>query len=567
MHQLLKQQLAQQRIDPATLPAPWRDFLNVVTQTYCSAGLNGATHYNMQPASIPETAFRLMLVESERNHFKNLAESVPAGVLCTDADGNWEFSNLEWLKITGMSVDAMKAHGWCAAIHPEDRCRFAELQQRSLATGQSFNLECRVQKPSGQEIWVYLTATMETKDVELRGGMIFCLLDLTERKNTVKQIERTQRLHSIGVLAGGIAHDLNNALTPILMGLDMLRNRCPEQAKLLDSLQSSARHGAGVVKQLMAFAKGTEGERIPIQLRHLLKEVEKIISNTFPKNIRLQVNCSSKVSVVVGDATQLQQVIINLCVNARDAMPDGGVLTVELDSKDVDAMFAGTVAGAKVGKYVVIKVRDTGVGIAPEIIEHIFDPFFTTKAPDKGTGLGLSTVVGIVKGHEGFIQVYSQPSKGATFGIYLPADRPSHDTKFLRKPSAQFSGNGETILFVDDEPIIREVVVEVLQRLGFKLVVAVDGADGLVKAMEHLTELKAVISDMHMPHMDGMGLIHALRRIKPGLPAIIVSGRLDESVKDQLNSFGQTSSLQKPFTESQLVETLKQVLLQNKTGD
>jgi PAS domain S-box-containing protein len=567
MHQLLKHQLDQQRIDPNTVPLSWRNFLNVVNQVYLDAGLNGAPYASDRPAnqtaSISDFALRRKLVENERIHFKNLAESVPVGVLCTDADGNHEFSNHEWLKITGMTAEAIKGAGWRVAFHPEDRARLVELQQEALTTGQSFNLECRVHKLAGQEIWAYLTATMETKETELHGGMIFCLLDLTERKNTVKQIERTQRLHSIGVLAGGIAHDLNNALTPILMGLDMLRSRCPEQSRLLDGLQSSARHGAGVVKQLMAFAKGSEGERMPIQLRHLLQEVEKIISNTFPKNIRLQMNCSHKVSVVVGDATQLQQVIINLCVNARDAMPDGGVLTVELDSKEVDAMFAGTVAGARPGKFVVIKVRDTGLGIAPEIIDHIFDPFFTTKAPDKGTGLGLSTVVGIVKGHEGFIQVYSQPGKGATFAIYLPADRPSHDTKFLRKPGAQFSGNGETILFVDDEPIIREVVMEVLQRLGFKLVVAVDGADGLVKAMEHLPKLKAVISDMHMPHMDGLGLVHALRRIKPGLPAIIVSGRLDEAVKDQLNAFGQTGSLQKPFTESQLVETLKQVLAQN----
>ena len=565
MHQLLKHQLEQQRIDPAAVPPAWRGFLGVVSRTYLEAGLHQTAAPFAPPADQPvplsEPSLRRKLVESERNQFKTLAESVPAGVLCTDAGGNLEFSNHEWLKITGMTADALTGGGWRSAIHPEDRARFVEMQQQAMAAGQSFNLECRLQKPGGQITWAYLTATMETKDAERRGGMIFCLLDLTERKNTVKQIERTQRLHSIGVLAGGIAHDLNNALTPILMGLDMLRSRCPEQARLLDGLQSSARHGAGVVKQLMAFAKGSEGERMPIQLRHLLQEVEKIISNTFPKNVRLQVNCSHKVSVVVGDATQLQQVIINLCVNARDAMPDGGVLTVELDSKEVDDMFAGTVAGARPGKFVVIKVRDTGLGIAPEIIDHIFDPFFTTKAPDKGTGLGLSTVVGIVKGHEGFIQVYSQPGKGATFAIYLPADRPSHDTKFLRKPGAQFSGNGETILFVDDEPIIREVVVEVLQRLGFKLVVAVDGADGLVKAMEHLSELKAVISDMHMPHMDGLGLVHALRRIKPGLPAVIVSGRLDEAVKDQLNAFGQTGSLQKPFTESQLVETLKQVLL------
>jgi CheY-like chemotaxis protein len=250
-------------------------------------------------------------------------------------------------------------------------------------------------------------------------------------------------------------------------------------------------------------------------------------------------------------------------VNARDAMPHGGTLTLEAQSMEVDAVYASAVPDAKPGKYLALRVRDTGTGIPPEILDRIFDPFFTTKGPDKGTGLGLSTVLGIVKGYGGFLEVHSQPGQGSTFTVYLPADAAGSDTQHLTKAAVEFRGQGETILLVDDEPAVREVGRAVLRRLNFKPLTATDGADGLMQAAEHRTELRAIITDQHMPHMDGLTFVRALRRMLPDIPVMVASGRLDDAVAEEFKTLGVTSRLDKPFTAPQLAEMLKNLLAPN----
>jgi len=261
---------------------------------------------------------------------------------------------------------------------------------------------------------------------------------------------------------------------------------------------------------------------------------------------------------VLGDATQLHQVLLNLCVNARDAMPHGGTLTLEAQRMKMDAVHARSVPDAKPGEYVVLRVRDTGTGIPPEILDRIFDPFFTTKGLDKGTGLGLSTVMGIVKGHGGFLQVYSQLGQGSTFTAYLPVDgAKGGDTDLPAKATVEFRGQGETILFVDDEPALRAVARAVLRRLNFKPLTATDGADGLMQVAQHRTELRAIITDVHMPHMDGLAFVRALRRMLPDIPVMVASGRMEDTVAGEFKTLGVTSRLDKPFTEVQLAEALK----------
>jgi len=385
--------------------------------------------------------------------------------------------------------------------------------------------------------------------------------DVTEQKKLEAQVLRTQRLESIGTLAGGVAHDLNNMLAPIMMAGEMLRMEFPGTAtSYLEMIQASAQRGADMVRQLLTFARGAEGERVLLQPVRLIKDLENMMKGSFPKNIQRVINWDPELPSMLGDPTQLHQVLLNLCVNARDAMPNGGTLTLEAQFMRVDATFTRFAPDARPGEYVRFRVRDTGTGIPPEILERIFDPFFSTKGPEKGTGLGLSTVVGIVKGHGGFLQVYSELGRGATFSVFLPIDQLDGQTEIATQSPKEILGHGETILFVDDEVAVRETARAVLQRLNFKPLTATDGADGLMQATQNRRELKAIITDLHMPHMDGLAFVLALRRDFPDIPVMVASGRLENDVAEKFRSLGVTNRLDKPFTEIHLAEALKKLL-------
>jgi PAS domain S-box-containing protein len=385
--------------------------------------------------------------------------------------------------------------------------------------------------------------------------------DITEHKQVEGQRLRTQRLESIGTLAGGVAHDLNNALAPILMAAELLRLEFPDTAaSYLDLIQAGAQRGAAMVKQLLTFAKGVEGERLLVQPKHLLKEMEKLIRSTFPKNIQLQTRYAKDLRTILGDVTQLHQVLLNLCVNARDAMPEGGTLTLEGENMELETVYADAITEAKPGHYVVWRVMDTGTGIPPEILDRIFEPFFTTKGPGKGTGLGLSTIIGIVKSHGGFVRVYSVPGKGSTFAVYLPAAASdADDTTLLTKTDMTFRGHGETILVVDDEAAVRNVLRAVLTELNFKVLTASDGTAALIQVTEQPAQLRAVITDLHMPHMDGLAFVRVLKGRLPQTGIIVVSGRLDEREENEFKKLGVSALLDKPFTQEKLVGALKTV--------
>jgi PAS domain S-box-containing protein len=413
---------------------------------------------------------------------------------------------------------------------------------------------------SGKEIIVESRRTLLHDDVRGNPKSVLVInTDITERKRVERQMLRTQRLESLGTLAGGVAHDLNNALAPILMTVELLRMEYPDATKLIDMVETSAKRGADMVRQLLTFAKGVEGARLLIQPQHLLKEMEKIIRGTFPKSISLQTNYAKGLRTILGDNTQLHQVLLNLCVNARDAMPNGGILTLEAENVEIDAAYASSVPEAVPGSYVVWRVTDTGTGIPPEVVERIFEPFFSTKGPDKGTGLGLSTVMGIIKSHGGFIRVYSVPGQGTTFAIYLPADGGITVAASVEKQPDAFRGNGEYILVADDEPAVRQAARAVLTALNFNVITAVDGTEALIKVAEKRAELRAVLTDVHMPHMDGLAFVRVLKRMSPDIGIIIASGRLDEREMKEFKSLGISAFLEKPFTQEKLVEALKVV--------
>jgi two-component system cell cycle sensor histidine kinase/response regulator CckA len=388
--------------------------------------------------------------------------------------------------------------------------------------------------------------------------------DITEQKLTEEHLFRAQRMESIGTLAGGISHDLNNILSPILMSVDMLRLNQPdaETDRWLAVIRENAERGADLVKQVLTFARGMEGERISVQMKHIIKDLVSVLKETLPKSITVRFNVAPELRTISADPTQIHQVLMNLCINARDAMPEGGTLTLTAENITLDENYARMNIDAKPDSYVLLTVADTGTGMTPEVLIRIFDPFFTTKEVGKGTGLGLSTALTIVKSHGGFINTYSEAGKGSKFSIYIPASdvRHSAESAVVKAPP---KGNGELILVVDDEENIREITKATLEKFGYRVVTASDGTDGISVFLQHTKEVALVLTDMAMPFMDGTSLIRALKKIDPKIKVVVMSGLMNPEQTTELHGLGVNTFLTKPFTVETLLITLAEVFRQS----
>jgi PAS domain S-box-containing protein len=436
-------------------------------------------------------------------------------------------------------------------------------EQEVMRTGRPIiGKEERETLPDGRVTWA-ITTKMPLRDCDGRIiGTCGISLDVSERKKLEEQLLRSQRLESIGTLASGVAHDLNNILAPILIAGPLLRNAlAPEEHGLVYAIEKSAQRGGDIIKQLLTFAKGVEGERTLMHPKYLTEEIVEIARQTFPKPIRIVHLDDKEAWKVSADATQIHQVLLNLCVNARDAMPNGGTLTIGIDNVELDEHYAAMIPDGKPGRYVLFSIQDTGNGIAPEICGKIFDPFFTTKEVGKGTGLGLSTVRGLVRSHEGFVNVYSELGKGTTFKVYLPAfadqeknpDAPLHG-------EASCPGSGEMILVVDDELEIQRVTEMVLKSSGYRVVTAGDGTEALSIYAQRATEIDLVLTDVMMPHFDGTALSRTLKKMNPAVRIVASTGNGQEARVAELRLLNPEAVLMKPYTKEQLLRTLHRAL-------
>jgi PAS domain S-box-containing protein len=384
--------------------------------------------------------------------------------------------------------------------------------------------------------------------------------DVTEKRRIEVQFMRAQRMESLGILAGGIAHDLNNILTPIMLSIDVLKSMTVDshQKSILETIELSARRGSDIVQQVLSFARGMEGQRIVIQPKYLLKDIEHIVNDTFPKDIRLELILPHDTWSIVGDPTQVQQVLLNLCVNARDAMPNGGALTIKTENCVADEHYVAMNHQAKLGSYVAISVTDVGIGIPPEISESIFEPFFTTKELGKGTGLGLSSVKAIVKNHGGFINVYSEVGRGSTFKVYLPAQTaPAETPQPVNKDDELPRGSGQTILVVDDETSILSITSETLQAFGYNVVTAGNGAEAVAIYAQQKDQIAAILTDLSMPVMDGRATIYAMLKINPKAKIIAMSGMDESESVAKASTAGIKHFISKPYTAATLLKTLR----------
>lgn len=516
--------------------------LGTVASTATAAVVTYAVHKFQLMSLTPATTARFII------------DAMQDIVVVTDMDGYVLFSNISFRR----EVSDFLPRGMHIRDFIEEGGNFVEsLRDSTASAGRTILFEKKCRRANGKTF----EALISVSGVEDRGetiGLVFLVQDITEKKRLEASAFRSQRLDSLGTLASGIAHDLNNVLTPILLAVERLKANSGDElnGRLVDILEANTRRGAALVKQILTFSRGTMGEAKDVRINDLIKATCDIMEETFPKSIQIVLDLPAEPIIVHGDETQLSQVVLNLAVNARDAMPSGGLLSIGVERVEADEGFIKLNPDAKSGSYAAITVSDSGTGIASEIIDKIFDPFFTTKEIGKGTGIGLSTVARILKTHNGFVNIYSEPGKGSSFKVYLPASGAKADVKLVA--AQRPPGKGEYILIVDDEPSVRSVTQFVLESRGYKTLLAENGLEGVELFRKNTERIAAVVMDNSMPGMDGFEAANEIRKIDPNCRIIMQSG-LPSSDKSESSPTGSVF-LPKPFTEQQLLQTLHQVI-------
>jgi PAS domain S-box-containing protein len=482
-------------------------------------------------------------------------------IMAYDMEGRVVYWNKSAERLTGYSeeeIEGVKARD--ALFRPDEQEKLQTCYQTVVEEGE-WTGELKLYTRDDEELIVESRWTLVRDAMGNPSSILIINTDITERKQLESQFLRSQRMESIGRLVGGIAHDLGNLLQPILLGVKVLKRRLGGDAKSVQTLsmiEKSAERGSDMVEQVLTFARGVEGERAQLQPGRIIEEVESITDETFPDAIEVRTQVPDDLRQIVGDATQIQQVLMNLCVNARDAMKDGGTLTIRASNAEITEDDAQRNIEAEPGAYVCISVEDTGPGIPDDAIDKIFEPFFSTKEEGEGTGLGLSTAYSIVKSHDGFIDVESSDA-GTRFDVYVPVADVDAPERTAPQERELTGGSGETVLVVDDEAFILETARETLNDAGYQALTA-DGAEAALHIMETRgDEIDAVITDLRMPSMDGFALIRRLHAQRPNLPIIAASGMADGRTDDAVEA-GARTFLAKPFTADKLQAALQDVL-------
>jgi PAS domain S-box-containing protein len=517
-----------------------------------------------------ETEGHVTALRSSEQRFRSLVTATAQIVWWTDAEGNVTEPLPSWQSYTGRSFDETRGAGWTAALHPDDAANALHVWKEAVAKRSLFETEYRIRRHDGEYRWFIVRAVpIVERDGRIREWVATCT-DITGRRDAEDrlrskelELQRSQRLDAVGRLAGGIAHDFNNLLSAILGPAELAADELPKGHPVLDDLRdirNAALRASALTRKLLAFGRQQVMMPVVLDVNEEVESASQLLRRLIGEGIQLETSLRASRPMIRVDRTQLEQIIVNLAVNARDAMPDGGRLTIETGDIRVDRAMADEHRGLRPGEYVLLAVTDTGVGMDAATQRQIFEPFFTTKEHDKGTGLGLSTVYGIVRQSGGHIWVYSEPGKGTSFKIHFPCVR-SGVADIVPAPEEKETPRGtETILLAEDEEEVRRLAVRILARLGYTVLPAQNGREALALAASHGGEIHLLLSDVVMPEMNGVELWERLRVERPGVPALFLSGWASDAVVRHGILDGQLPFLQKPFSPHQLGVMLREVL-------
>ena len=501
------------------------------------------------------------LRHSEERYRRFVDEDL-TGNLIVRGDGSILTCNAAFVSAFGFqSAEEAEAANFTALVR--NRRDWTELLEQLRTEGAVERHDLEMRQPHGEPVYVAARLVGRFDDEGQLGDIQVYLFNDTKRKRLEQQLIQAQKMEGLGTLAGGIAHDFNNILAIILGYASQLEARVtkPEQIPgAVKVIKEAVERGAALVQQLLTSARQTEARLSSVDLNALVSEVERMLQATFPKMINFELQLDPHFPLITADRSQVHQVLLNLCVNARDAMPNGGTICLEtalVDGAEVGRDFTG----AEAERYARISVRDNGSGMTPEVKAHIFEPFYTTKERAKGTGLGLSVVYGVVNNHNGFVQVETEPGLGTTFHVYLPVSHASAQTgDGLTSTEHRKTGQPQTILLVEDEEMLRELGVEILSSEGYRVLTARDGLEAVEMFSDHRDDIGLVVCDLGLPRLGGYDAFLRMKEIRADVRAIVASGYLEPALRSEILKAGVIDTLQKPYDFNELLERIRAII-------